>query len=169
MLHDVGKINFMNLYSQAARQWFEDEYEMAHLHTVVGAAWLKERKSTSPYTAVALGHHCWYDGSRGYPEHYRRLDCPYRQVVDMIGLLAWINNVVDTARLYTGVEKTFEEAVEAAVALEGRRFSPLLTARLRDKKVTGQLKAAFEEGRREAYRRLYKDTAGWPERSLTIF
>ena len=44
--------------------------------------------------------------------------------------------MTDTARLYKGVEKTFEEAVEAAIALEGRRFSPLLTAWLRDKEVT---------------------------------
>ncbi len=71
-----------------------------------------------------------------------------------------MNNVTETARLYTGLHKNFEEAVEEAVALEGRRFSPLLTARLRDKKVTGKLRDAFAEGRREAYRQLYE----WRER-----
>ena len=30
MLHDVGKINFMNLYSQTARQWFEEEGSSAY-------------------------------------------------------------------------------------------------------------------------------------------
>ncbi len=157
MLHDVGKINFMNLYSQAARQWFEEEYEMAHLHTLVGSTWLAERKSTARYAPVALGHHSWYDGSRGYPASYERLQCSCRQMVDVIGLLDWINNVTDTARLYTGQEKTFEEAVEGAIALEGRRFSPLLTARLRDKKITEQLEAAIEEGRRAAFRQLYEN------------
>ena len=78
-------------------------------------------------------------------------------MVDVIGLLDWINNVTDTARLYTGQEKTFEEAVEGAIALEGRRFSPLLTARLRDKKITEQLEAAIEEGRRAAFRQLYEN------------
>lgn len=154
MLHDVGKINFMELYSQAARQWFEEEYEMAHLHTVVGAAWLGQRESTGCYAPVALGHHSWYDGSRGYPDSYQRLECPCRQMVDIIGLLDWINNVTDTARLYTGMEKSFEEALEEAAALEGRRFSPLLTARIRDRKTGEQLKEAFAAGRREAYRRL---------------
>ena len=43
-----------------------------------------------------------------------------------------------------------------AVALEGRRFSPLLTARLRDKQVTDRICQAFQEGRREAYRRMYE-------------
>lgn len=152
MLHDVGKINFMNLYSQTARQWFEEEYEMAHLHTNVGAAWLGERESTSMYAPVALGHHCWYDGSHGYPETYHRLECPCRQMVDIIGMLDWINNVVDTATMYTGVEKSFREAVDAAIDLERRRFSPLLTARLRDKAIAEQMEKAFAEGRREAYR-----------------
>lgn len=158
MLHDVGKINFMNLYSQTARQWFEEEYEMAHLHTNVGAAWLGGRESTSMYAPVALGHHCWYDGSRGYPESYRRLECPCRQMVDVIGMLDWINNVVDTATLYTGVEKSFGEAVDAAIDLERRRFSPLLTARLRDKGIVEQMEKAFAEGRREAYRLLYESS-----------
>lgn len=156
MLHDVGKINFMNLYSQTARQWFEEEYEMAHLHTNVGAAWLGERESTSMYAPVALGHHCWYDGSHGYPETYHRLECPCRQMVDIIGMLDWINNVVDTATMYTGVEKSFREAVDAAIDLERRRFSPLLTARLRDKAIAEQMEKAFAEGRREAYRLLYE-------------
>lgn len=156
MLHDVGKINFMNLYSQTARQWFEEEYEMAHLHTNVGAAWLGERESTSMYAPVALGHHCWYDGSHGYPETYHRLECPCRQMVDIIGMLDWINNVVDTATMYTGVEKSFREAVDAAIDLERRRFSPLLTARLRDKAIAEQMEKAFAEGRREGYRLLYE-------------
>ncbi len=160
LLYDVGKISFMNLYSQASRQWFEEEYELAHLHTQLGAEWLSGRKSTEGYAPVALGHHSWYDGSRGYPEVYHRLECPCRQMVDLIGLLDWMNNVTETARLYTGLHKNFEEAVEEAVALEGRRFSPLLTARLRDKKVTGKLRDAFAEGRREAYRQLYE----WRER-----
>ena len=120
------------------------------------STWLSGRESTEKYAPVALGHHYWYDGSRGYPDSYRRLECSCRQIVDIIGLFDWMNNVTDTARLYTGVEKTFEEAVEAAVALEGRRFSPLLTARLRDGEIVERMKRAFEESRREGYRQLYE-------------
>ena len=49
-----------------------------------------------------------------------------------------------------------DSADQEAVALEGRRFSPLLTARLRDKRVTDRICQAFQEGRREAYRRMYE-------------
>ena len=50
----------------------------------------------------------------------------------------------------------FDEAVEEAISLEGRRFSPMLTARLRDKRVAALIWEAFETGRREAYRRMYE-------------
>lgn len=156
VFHDVGKINFMNLYSRTARQWFEDEYEMAHLHTTVGEACLAARSSTSHYAAIALGHHSWYDGSKGYPEAYKRLECQYRQMIDVIGLIDWLDNVTETDRLYTGVEKTFGEAIDMAIFLEGKRFSPLLTVRLRDKAVADKLGKAFEEARRQAYRKLYE-------------
>ncbi|MCM1047288.1 MAG: hypothetical protein NC433_02550 [Clostridiales bacterium] len=154
--YDIGRMCFMNLYSRIIRQWFDDEYEMSKLHTIVGAQWLEGRPSTKRYAAVARGHHSWYDGVSGYPNAYKRLDCPYRQMVDVIALIDWLDNMTDTERLYMGEKKTFDEAVEEAVKLEGKRFSPLLTARLRDKQVVEQIRTAFDKGRAAAYRELYR-------------
>ena len=155
IFHDVGKLNFLSLYTQAARQWFENEYEMAHLHTIAGGNLLASRASTCDLAQIALGHHSWYDGSRGYPASYRRLECPFRQMVDVIGLIDWFDNVTCTSRLFTGVEMTFPQALENAVSLEGRRFSPLLTAWLTDRSVTDRIAQALERGRREGYKRIY--------------
>lgn len=155
IFHDVGKINLINLYTNTQRQWFEEEYEMAHLHTVMGKVCLSERKSTLHYSDIAHGHHRWYDGSKGYPDSYKRLECPYRQMVDVIALTDWIDNAVENERMYSEESKTFEEAAQIAISLEGKRFSPLLTARLRDKNVVEKLKTAFENGRDEGYRNLY--------------
>ena len=77
-------------------------------------------------------------------------------MVDIISLLDWLENVTGSGQASSGIEMSFDEAVEEAVALEGRRFSPLLTARLRDKRVTDRICQAFQEGRREAYRRMYE-------------
>lgn len=159
IFHDVGKINFINLFTRTARQWFEEEYEITHLHTVVGSARLNACVSTRRYAAAALGHHSWYDGSHGYPDSYKRLECPYRQMVDVIGLVDWIDNSMTYAWLYGRAKKSFDEAVEEAITLEGKRFSPLLTTRLRDKAVADTLRQAFETARYEAYRQLYEKTA----------
>ena len=51
---------------------------------------------------------------------------------------------------------TFDEAVRAAIELEGKRFSPLLTARLRDG-AAERIRRVFDRGRRDAYRRMYDD------------
>lgn len=156
MFHDVGKLNFVSMYSNTARQWFEDEDEIARFHTMIGMVCLHKRNSTRHFAAIAHGHHCWYDGSRGYPDSYVRLECSYRQMVDVIALIDWLDNVTDTAYVYKGVKKTFEKAVDEAVNLEGKRFSPLLTARLRDKEVSDIIRTALDEGRKEAYRSIYE-------------
>lgn len=157
IFHDAGKINMIELYSQTARQWFEIEYEMARLHTVAGAELLSSRPSTSRYAPAALGHHAWYDGSHTAPSAYKRLECPERQMVDVIALIDWLESTTHSSAIYTGAERTFDEAVRAAVELEGKRFSPLLTARLRDGAAAEQIRRAFDKGRRDAYRRMYDD------------
>lgn len=155
--HDAGKINMIELYSQTARQWFDEEYEMAQLHTAAGSELLASRPSTTRFVPAALGHHAWYDGSRGYPPAYRRLECPERQMVDAIGLVDWLETITHSGAAYMGAEMTFDEAVRAAVELEGKRFSPLLTTRLRDGRAAEHIRLAFEQGRLNAYRRMYDD------------
>lgn len=164
MFHDVGKINFMNLYARIARQWFEEEREMTRLHVSAGEVLLAARPSTCRYAPAAQGHHAWYDGSRGHPASYHRLECPERQMVDVISLVDWLENVTHTARLYAGIEMTYDEAVQEAVSLEGRRFSPMLTARLRDGAVADRIAEAFEAGRRAARRQMYEETRSAADR-----
>lgn len=155
MFHDVGKLSVIELYSRTARQWFEEEYGMTRLHTTAGEVLLASRRSTSRYAPAALGHHAWYDGSRGYPAAYKRLECPARQMVDVISLVDWLESATSSTRVYNGQTKTFDEAVKAAIALEGKRFSPLLTARLRDGRVAELIHHAFDEGRQNAYQQMY--------------
>jgi len=156
LLHDVGKISFQELCTRTIRQWFEEEYEVTRLHTLSGKLMLQERGSTKRFAPVAMGHHAWYDGSKhGHPNGYERLQCPCRQMVDVISLVNWLENMTHSAQVYTGTKMTYEEAVAEAIKLEDRRFSPLLTARLRDRRITERIRTAFEEGRREAYRRMY--------------
>lgn len=153
--HDIGKINFISLYSRTARQWFSEEYEIVHLHTIVGGKRLESCPSTRRYAAAALGHHSWYDGTHGYPESYNRLECPCRQMVDVIGLIDWMDNRMHSSWLYGRTQKSYDRVAEDAIALESRRFSPLLTARLRDKAISEKIGRTFITARDEAYHQLY--------------
>lgn len=156
VFHDIGKINFIRLFTRTARQWFAEEYEITQLHTVVGSARLNACASTRPYASIALGHHSWYDGSHGYPPTYKRLECPCRQMVDVVGLIDWMDYSMNLAWLHGEAKKSFDEVIACAITMEGKQFSPLLTARLRDKTITQSLKKTFETARTEAYRQLYE-------------
>ena len=154
LFHDLGKLNFLSLYTRTARQWFPEEYEMARLHAVAGYQLLISRPSTARLASAALGHHSWYDGTHPYPGDYKRLEHPERLMIDVISLINWIAGVSNADELHAGTEKTFDGAVAAAIELEGKRFSPLLTARLRDGAVVERIRQAFAQGQRDACREM---------------
>ncbi|MDE7260657.1 MAG: hypothetical protein K2N78_01130, partial [Oscillospiraceae bacterium] len=154
LFHDMGKMNLLDLYTHTARQWFPEEYELSKLHTVAGYAMLSARPSTARLATSALGHHSWYDGSQPYPGGYKRLEHPERQMIDVICLIDWLVDMTSTSGMHTGVKKTFDEAIKAAIALEGKRFSPMLTARLRDPAVVERIRLAFDRGTQAACREM---------------
>ena len=158
LFHDIGKISVIELCSRTARQWFDEEYEMAQLHTLSGRILLEGRASTSRYAPAALGHHAWYrGGSQSYPSAYHRDQCPARRMVDVIALVDWIEMRVNSAHMYRLEGQPFDQAVQGAVGLGGARFSPRLTGLLRDGETAGCLQAALEAGTENACRRLYED------------
>ena len=65
-------------------------------------------------------------------------------------------HVEELFQMNAELELALREA-EEAIALEGRRFSPLLTARLRDSGTAGRLQTALEAGWQAACRRMYDD------------
>ena len=150
LFHDMGKLNFLDFYTRTVRQWFPEEYEITRLHTVAGSELLSARPSTARLASAALGHHSWYDGSRTCPGGYQRLEHPERQMVDVISLTDWLVDMTSASGLHTGDKMAFSAAVKDAIALEGKRFSPLLTARLRDPTVAEHIHAAIVQGRQAA-------------------
>lgn len=150
LFHDMGKLNFLNFYTRTVRQWFPEEYELTQLHVVTGSAMLAARPSTARLAGAALGHHAWFDGTHPYPGGYKRQDCPERRMVDVVSLIDWLVEVTGVSGLHTGGQKTFAEAVEEAIELEGKRFSPRLTARLRDLALAARLRQALAQGQEDA-------------------
>ena len=158
LFHDAGKFSIIELCSRTARQWLDEEYEMARLHTLSGRILLEERASTSRYAPAALGHHAWYSGgSQSYPDTYIRDECPERRMVDVISLVDWMETSLNSAHMYRLEAKPFDQVVREAISLEGTRFSPRLTERLRDEKTVRRLREALEAAEGNACRRVYDD------------
>ena len=161
LFHDSGKVSVIELCSRTARQWLDEEYEMARLHTVSGNILLEGRASTRRYAPIALGHHAWYSGgSQSYPDTYHRSECPERRMVDVISLVDWLEVRINSAHMYRLEAKPFEQVVQEAVQMGGTRFSPRLTERLLDEKTAERLRAALEAATGNAYRKMYEDALG---------
>ena len=121
--HDLGWSK-MNLFrTMQTRYLFEPEYQLTKLHTVAAHSDLLQNPSTVPFADVAFGHHSFYNGADGYPADYVRSASPCRQMTDLVGVVAYFidHDTGDT-----------QATVKEILALEHKRFSPLITAYLGD-------------------------------------
>lgn len=123
LYHDLG-LTKMDLYrTKQTRNLLEPEYQLTKLHTISAHNDLIERRSTAPYADIAFGHHAFYDGSDGYPNEYVRSRSPYRQMTDLVSLVAYLidHDTGDTA-----------ETARKALAQAHKRFSPIIVSYLND-------------------------------------
>ena len=151
LYHDFGliKMNFERLCQ--TRDLFEGEQRMYELHTISGHDDLAGRASTAIYADAALGHHRWYNGADGYPEDYVRNASPYRQMTDLVAVVAYLNESGDISP---------RGAISSVLAQERRRFSPLITAYLSDDALQAEIEAVFARQDEPAYRALYAELRG---------
>ena len=151
LYHDFGliKMNFERLCQ--TRDLFEGEQRMYELHTISGHDDLAARRSTAIFADAALGHHRWYDGSDGYPANYVRNSSPYRQMTDLVAVVAFINDCDALSP---------REAVASVIAQEHSRFSPLITAFLSDEALLAGIEEIFRQHDEPYYRELYCGLTG---------
>lgn len=103
--------------------------------------------ATAAFSDVAWGHHRWYNGSDGYPDTYVRNRSPYRQMTDVVAVVAY---------LLDHGQDGFDAAVQGAQSLAHRRFSPLVTAYLQDQILTARLKQIAQSDGKEYYREVFE-------------
>ena len=124
--HDLGLIQLNMARTLETRHLFDAENRIFQLHTVAGRDDLARCASTLRFADAAIGHHSWYNGRGGYPETYIRSSSPYRQMTDVVAVVACIMDQND---------KSLAETVEEIIAQAGKHFSPLVTSYLDDQKL----------------------------------
>ncbi len=144
--HDLGLIQLNMARVLETRQLFETEDQMFRLHTVAGYDDMVRCPSTARFADVALGHHRWYNGAGGYPASYVRNDSPYRQMTDMVAVVAYLIE-------RDGVD--LKTAVGEVIAQERKRFSPLVTVYLDDPRLLSGIETILQNDE-PYYRRFYQ-------------
>ena len=150
MFHDFGMLHLNLERTTLTRNLFETEDQMLKLHTRRGCDALRKYASTEIFADVALGHHAWYQGG-GYPEDYERLKSPYRQMTDVVAVVAY---------LLDHDKRAPDKTIQSVIAQEQKRFSPLVTVYLGKAGLREDLSALLSGDERLYYQEFHRHLTG---------
>ena len=153
--HDFGKLPMIDMISIYGRKILDIEFSMLKHHTTLGAEMLKRHASTRDYAPVAIGHHRWYDGTKGYPEGYDVAHLQEKVIIDIVTVADCLDAATDTVgRSYSTGKKPDEIFLEIQEGA-GTRYSPAIAALFADCKVREDLTHILNNTRRSDYRDTY--------------
>lgn len=158
LLHDVGKAPFWDFINLQRRRITAREFEAIKSHSSIGYGILASNKSLAKYADVALLHHKWYDGSKGYPEEANNLSSPYKIYVDIISIADSIDAGTDSLGRSYSKGKTFKAILEELNAQAGTRYNPKIVNMINDDTdLQDNLAFLTNEGRKIIYGSVYQD------------
>lgn len=153
--HDFGKLPIIDTIFVYGRNLFEMEFGLIRSHPRSGYDLLRRHKSTRAYADVALGHHRWYDDSRGYPEHFNTAQSPLKPIIDMVLYADCMEAATDSVGRSYRSAKTFEDFIAETTPEFGTHYAPWLQALITAPEVRADMERLLGEGRRETYRNTY--------------
>lgn len=117
---------------------------------------LGKYESTKKYVDVALGHHKWYDDSRGYPEEFVTHKSPVKGVIDLVQCADGLDAASDSVGRSYNRGKTYDEYIEEVREGSGSRYAPWLYELLSRPEVKKDIESILSEGREKHYRYTYR-------------
>ena len=153
--HDVGKLSIIDTIFVYGRNLFDTEFELIRTHPITGYEMLSRYESTRPYRDVALGHHRWYDNSRGYPEDFDAAASPVKPITDIVLCADCLDAATDSVGRSYRRGKTLADFIAEVLPECGTHYPPWLSDLLNDPETTRGLQSLLDEGRRETYQTTY--------------
>ncbi len=155
LCHDFGKIPMIDTIFVYGRKLLDSEFALLKHHPRVGEIILEKYPSTARYSRMALGHHKWYDNSRGYPEEYDASEPKDKILTDIVAVADCMDAATDrVGRSYTG-GKHPAEIIKEIIEGAGSRYSPVVAETLRDVAAQTEVIHILENVRRENYQNTF--------------
>ena len=152
LCHDFGKIPMIDTIFVYGRNLLDHEFALLKHHTRVGGLLLSAHASTKAYADIALGHHKWYDDSRGYPEEFSTADSDVKTIIDIVTVADCLDAATDTVgRSYTG-SKTPQQIMDEIIKDAGTRYSPDIAEILKEEDLRKEIEHILRSVRRDTYR-----------------
>ena len=159
LLHDIGKTLIADVINLQGRKLSDIEIGFIRRHPRYGYNFLIQDEDLACYADVAMGHHRFHDGSKGYPEDYDPSASPYRIAVDLIRICDTLDAATDhLGRSYQST-KNFQMVWEELKRDAGTSFNPELVALLDEApELAEKLRFLCEEGREDLMYEAYKES-----------
>lgn len=157
MLHDIGKLFFLQLFALPNRQWLSIEEEIFKEHAVQGYHLLEQAASTKSYADIAFGHHRYYDETDGYPCEFSREKCSDTVALDLIAVADFIEYRGNTTGNTFFQGNSAEQILTQLEEERGTRFCPFVVdAALSARE---EITALLSTARQEAYQQAFEYSA----------
>lgn len=153
--HDFGKLTIIDTIFVYGRNLFDMEFGLIQSHPRSGYDLLIRHESTRAYADVALGHHRWYDNTKGYPQDFNTAKSPLKPLIDLALCADCLDAATDSVGRSYRNAKTFDDFIEEITPELGTHYAPWLMALITAPKVRADLKNLLDAGRRETYRETY--------------
>ena len=131
------------------------EFDLIKTHPRTGFELMMKYPSTRRYAEVALGHHKWYDNSRGYPEEFDTAGSPVKPIIDLVLCADCLDAATDTVGRSYNRGKSLDDFLKELEEGSGTRYAPWLAALFRDSKLAEDLNYLLTEGRQQNYQKIF--------------
>lgn len=156
MIHDIGKIDIIDITKTQTRRLNTFELDIIRRHPEYGAKMVQNCKEMKAYMPIILGHHKAWNDKDGYPSDYKYLEHPNPLLVNVIQLSDCIDAATDSIGRNYARTKTVKEVLKELHDEEGSRYNPdLVDLMVKDKKFIEDLEQLIGEGRQEICYELY--------------
>ena len=123
LFHDVGKTRIADIINLQCRKLGDEEFDSIKKHPEYGAKFMENDPELIIYRDVAAGHHCYYDGSGGYPDDYDH-NTPYRAAIDIITICDCLDAATDQYGRNYKKAKSPDEIFAELKEYAGTRYNP---------------------------------------------
>ena len=166
LCHDFGKLMIIDTVFVYGRKLFGMEFDLIRTHPKTGYELLSRYPSTKAYAEIALGHHKWYDNSKGYPESFDTSKSSVKTIIDLVTCADCLDAATDTVGRSYKKGKSIEEFIDEIKAGSGTHYAPWLPELLTDPKTSEDIGYMLRESRQNNYRDTYYLLCSMNERKI---
>jgi len=123
LVHDIGKLICSDVVTLQNRKILNEEFSRIKVHPVAGSSILMNSACMSDYAYIALCHHIFNDGSKGYPERVSLPDSFVRIFIEIVTVCDSIDAMSDTLGRNYATAKPIEKVLEELKAEVDTRYS----------------------------------------------